>query len=73
MCTQAAFNCGRSCEYGLKTLKPTLHWWLDGNGWKKEDLNTKFSKGCGFNRAEEQNERQAVGVFGSTFTLKIWL
>ena len=39
----------------------------------KGALNTKFSTGCGFNRAEEQGERQAVGVSGSTFTLKTWL
>lgn len=32
-------------------------------------LNTKVSTDWGFNRAEEQGERQAVGVSGSTFPL----
>lgn len=35
----------------------------------KGALNTKVSADRGFNRAEEQGERQAVGVSGSTFPL----
>lgn len=35
----------------------------------KGALNTKVSTDWGFNRAEEQGERQAVGVSGSTFPL----
>lgn len=40
---------------------------------RKGALNTKFSTGCGFNRPEEQGQRQTVGVSGITFTLKTWL
>lgn len=35
----------------------------------KGALNTKVSTDRGFNGAEEQGERQAVGVSGSTFPL----
>lgn len=35
----------------------------------KGALNTKVSTDWQFNRAEEQGERQAVGVSGSTFPL----
>lgn len=35
----------------------------------KRTLNTEFSTDCSFNGAEEQGDRQALGVFGSAFSL----
>lgn len=35
----------------------------------KEPLNTRLSTGWGFSRAEEEGERQAVGVSGCTIPL----
>lgn len=72
MRTQAVISSGMSCKCGLKTSKPTLQSWLDEYAWKKEDLNTKFSKGSGFNRAEDRGET-GCGCFGSNFSLKTWL
>lgn len=69
---ETVISCVLSCECGLETSNQSCN-----SGYKlyleKRSLNTKFSTGLGFNRADKQVERQALGVSGSTFPLKTWL